>query len=256
MRLIATDAIVLHLFDYRETSRIIRLLTRDAGVVSAVARGARRPRNRFGAALDLFASGTAHLAMHPTRDLHALHGFDATRSRPEVATSLDRFGGASVVAEVCLRFGREDAADGLHDAAMRALDLIAGARHGEVTAAVLASVWRLVAELGFAPALELCATCHSPLPANAEATFHHRAGGALCPTCARRAGAGRRVPAEARATVAGWLAGADTLVRGAEARAHARLLHEFLEEHLIDGRPLRAYVAWEDRHRATTGALA
>jgi DNA repair protein RecO (recombination protein O) len=30
-----------------------------------------------------------------------------------------------------------------------------------------------------------------------------------------------------------------------EARAHQRLLREFLREHLTDGRPLRAFEAWE-----------
>jgi DNA repair protein RecO (recombination protein O) len=28
-------------------------------------------------------------------------------------------------------------------------------------------------------------------------------------------------------------------------RAHQRLLREFLEEHLTDGRPLKAYAVWE-----------
>jgi hypothetical protein len=35
-----------------------------------------------------------------------------------------------------------------------------------------------------------------------------------------------------------------TLVDVAEARAHQRLLREFLTEHLADGRPLRAFDAW------------
>ncbi|MFM8780511.1 MAG: DNA repair protein RecO, partial [Gemmatimonadota bacterium] len=54
--MLLTDALVLHAFDYRETSRIVRLATRHAGVVSAVARGARRPKSRFGSGLDLFTS--------------------------------------------------------------------------------------------------------------------------------------------------------------------------------------------------------
>ena len=59
MPLLATDAIVLHAFDYLESSRILRLVTREAGVRSALARGARRSRRRFGSALDLFAQGSA-----------------------------------------------------------------------------------------------------------------------------------------------------------------------------------------------------
>ena len=55
MPLLATEAIVLHAFDYLESSRIIRLLTREAGIQSTVARGARKSRGRYGSALDLFA---------------------------------------------------------------------------------------------------------------------------------------------------------------------------------------------------------
>ena len=46
MSLLVTDAIVLHAFDYLESSRIIRLLTREAGVQSALARGARKSRGQ------------------------------------------------------------------------------------------------------------------------------------------------------------------------------------------------------------------
>ena len=40
MSVTATDAIVLQCFPYGDTSRIVRLLTRDAGVHSAIAKGA------------------------------------------------------------------------------------------------------------------------------------------------------------------------------------------------------------------------
>jgi DNA repair protein RecO (recombination protein O) len=77
-------------------------------------------------------------------------------------------------------------------------------------------------------------------------TFDHRAGGALCARCARLGPRGRQLPAEARETLRCWLAGeASALGDPASRRAHQRLLREFLEEHLGDGRPLRAFVTWE-----------
>jgi len=82
MTLVVTEAIVLHAFDYLESSRILRLVTRDAGVRSVLARGAKRSRKRFGAALDLYAEGTAELQMKTGRDLDTLSGFDVVRARP------------------------------------------------------------------------------------------------------------------------------------------------------------------------------
>lgn len=247
MRILSTDAIVLHAFDYRETSRIVRLATRDAGVVSAIARGARRPKSKFGSAFDLFTSGVAQLAMHPTGDLHALNAFDATRSRPQLGASLGRFGAAEALSEVCMRFGQEDESGRVFEAAERALDTIGAAAPEQVAEAALAGLWHFVAGLGFAPSLDVCASCHSPLPNDVPVTFHHRAGGALCANCARRASGGRTLPPIARATISAWLQGADApLDDEASARAHRRLLREFLEEHVGDGRPLRAFLSWEE----------
>jgi DNA repair protein RecO (recombination protein O) len=57
--LVSTPAVVLHAFDYSETSRIVRLATREAGVQSALARGAKRSRSRYGSAFGLVAEGVA-----------------------------------------------------------------------------------------------------------------------------------------------------------------------------------------------------
>ena len=130
--MIQTEAIVLHGFDYRETSRIVRLATREAGVVSVIARGAKRPRSRFGQGLDLFTSGMAQLTLHPARDLHLLTAFDATRSRPALAESLARFNAASALGELCMRFGPEDEGGAIHDVLAAGLDAIGSATDPEV----------------------------------------------------------------------------------------------------------------------------
>ena len=245
MRLIESDSLVLHSFDYGETSSIVRIATRDAGVLSVIARGARRPKSPFGSAIDLFTSGVAHVRAHPSRDLHTLAGFDTTRTRTELAGSLQRFTAASAIAELCLRFGREDESGRVHDGATAALDAIGIASPGSVAAIALAGAWRVVAELGFTPSLDQCASCHADLAPDATVTFDHRAGGALCVNCARGR-TGRQLPSDARATLRLWLAGEGSALEDPSAcRAHQRLLREFLEEHLGDGRPLRAFVAWE-----------
>jgi DNA repair protein RecO (recombination protein O) len=248
VRQIQTDAVLLHSFAYRETSRIVRLATRDAGVLSVIARGAARPKSRFGSALDLFTSGVAHVALHPSRDLHTLTGFDATRTRAELAGSMARFHAASAVAELCLRFGKEDESGRVHDCASDTFDAIGISAGPDVHTVALAGAWRLVGELGFAPALEECASCHAELPRQEEVGFHHRAGGALCARCAALAPGGRRIPADARRALVAWTGGAAASELASSpvlVRAHQRLLREFLEEHLGDGRPLKAFAAWE-----------
>jgi DNA repair protein RecO (recombination protein O) len=248
MPLLATPAIVLHAFDYLESSRILRIVTREGGVRSALAKGARRSSRRFGSAVDLFAQGSAQLYVKPGRDLDNLSAFDVERARPELAADLGRFAGASAIAELTLRFGRDEADTTLFDAVVSALDALSVAAPDETLAATLAGAWHIVAELGFAPTLDLCADCHASLPLQDTVMFSHRAGGALCLRCGRLATTGRKLPAEARDTLREFIDGRHApSLDDAAARAHQRLLREFLAEHLTDGRPLRALEMWEDR---------
>ena len=246
MRQLATDALVLHVFDYSESSRIVRLATRDAGVVSALARGARRPKSRFGSSLDLFADGVADLLIKDGRDLHTLAAFDLTHARPALGLDLERFTGAATLAELALRFSTDDPEGALYPVLADALDTLAGAPESYTTTAALSGAWRLLAALGFEPALAGCATCHAPLPPDDDVVFSHAAGGAVCSRCGARALQTRRLPAEARRSLSAWLSGAPVPpLDGADSRAHQRLLREFVREHLEDGRPLRAFPVWE-----------
>lgn len=243
---LVTDAIVLHAFDYLESSRILKLVTRDAGVRSVLARGIRKSKRRFGGALDLFAQGSAELHTKPGRELDTLGAFDVTRSRPQLAMHLDRFTGASAIAELTLRFARDDADPGLFDAVAGALDGIASAPPEHAHAATLAGAWRVLAAFGIAPTIETCAECHAPVDPDAPAMFSHPAGGALCVRCGHFARSGRLLPPAARKTLSDWLAGHEHLLTDVnEVRAHQRLLREFVREHLADHRPLRAFEAWE-----------
>jgi DNA repair protein RecO (recombination protein O) len=253
MSLVVTDAIVLHVFDYLESSRILKLVTREAGVRSVLARGARRSKKRFGSALDLYAQGAAELHMKTGRDLDTLGDFDVVRARPQLAAQMSRFAGASAIAELTLSFAREAADPGLFAAVEWALDAIGNASPDQARAVTLAGAWRILRELGVAPTVDNCAECAALIERDAQAMFSHPAGGTLCDRCGHLVRSGRRLPASARAALRAWLADEPhSLANADDARAHQRLLREFLREHLSDDRPLRAFDAWE--RETLTGA--
>ena len=246
MSTLVTEALVLHAFDYLETSRIIRLMTRDAGIQSVLARGARNSRKRFGSAVDLFAQGTAELDVRENRELQSLLSFEITRGRAQLATDVGRFTAGSMITELALRASSDEPAPGMFDAVERALDNLALADPESSVSVGLAGAWQIIAALGFTPALNLCANCHADFDPSAAVVFAHAAGGALCPRCARLATGSRTLPAEARDALRTWIDG-DSNVRLSvqEARAHQRLLREFFLEHVAGDRELRAYTVWE-----------
>ena len=92
---------------------------------SVLARGARRSKARFGSAVDLFAQGHAELHLRDGRDLQTLAAFDVTHARPAIADDLNRFTGASALAEIMLRFAAaDDAHPQLFDVLAASLDRI------------------------------------------------------------------------------------------------------------------------------------
>lgn len=246
MNALTTDAIVLHAFDYLETSRIVRLLTRDAGVVSVLARGARRSRARYGSGMDLYAEGVAQISIKPQRELHNLNNMEITRSRAGIAHDIGRFTSAAVISELVMRFVGEESGSHLFDVASHLFDEISHSPADETVQTAVAGAWRLVAALGLTPSLDVCANCHIEIPPESDALFSHRAGGVLCTKCGALVAGVRRLPALARSTINLWLDASRTVELNAlEERAHQRLLREFVQEHLGADRPLRAFHVWE-----------
>lgn len=243
----STEAVVLHAFDYLESSRIIKLLTRELGLRSVLARGARSSRKRFGGGLDLFVQGVAELDVKPGRDLDTLASFDVARTRGGIGNDLARFAGASAVAELLLRFAQSDTDAELFEVATETLDRIARATGDHARDAAIGGAWRILAALGFAPSLEECGECGRGFSDDEIVLFSQSSGGTLCEACARLARVGRKLPAFARLSLLGMVQGeeAEAALSEVEARAHQRLLREFVIEHLSDGKPLRAFDAWE-----------
>lgn len=232
----ATEAIVLQSFPYGETSRIVRLLTRTAGVHSAIAKGALRPRSRY-AMMEPFAEGAATLYIRDTRDLQTLGAFDLTRSRQGLGRDLLRFGGASLIAELVLRTASEESHPELYDAVAAGLDRLHDVDTAALEVSVLAVTWHLIAELGFTPVLDGCIVCGDHIELAMDAMFDYAAGGLRCDRCA--AGLpGRRIPARARAALVEFSRGQPATVGATE--GHWRLLTRYLEHHILEGAPLRS----------------
>src|SRR5256885_6753669 len=127
MSLVTTPALVLQTYRYSETSKVVRLATRDLGVQSAIAKGALRPKSRFGAGLELLSEGMAQLYFHETRELHTLGAFDLVNLRRDLAADVGRFAGATMLAEVMLKMAPPAPLPAAYDALTAALDALAGA---------------------------------------------------------------------------------------------------------------------------------
>lgn len=235
---VTDQAIILQAFPYSETSKILRLATRDHGIRSVIAKGARRPRSRFGGLIEPFGEGIVTLYLKSTRELQTLGGFDLGRSRQTLGRNLLRFGSAALLAEVVIRTGSEEPQPHLFEGLSSALDRLDRVSDDEIEAAALAEIWALVRRLGFAPALEHCLVCGRTLPAGEDALFDYAAGGTRCSDCGNGPST-RRVPARARSTLLA-LARNEAVALDRTA-AHWQLLGRFLTYHVLEGSSLRSF---------------
>src|SRR6267143_724117 len=89
MGLVNTDAVVLRTYNLAEADRIVLCLTRSAGLVRAVARGARRMKSRFGAALEPFTLIKLAFYEKANRELVTMSQAEIIKSRFDLASQAE-----------------------------------------------------------------------------------------------------------------------------------------------------------------------
>jgi DNA repair protein RecO (recombination protein O) len=78
--LVESEAIVLRTYNLAEADKIVVCLTRRAGLVRAVARGARRLKSKYGAGLEPYTLLSLSFYEKEGRELHSLRELEIVRS--------------------------------------------------------------------------------------------------------------------------------------------------------------------------------
>ena len=257
MSLVSTPAVVLRTYRYSETSKIVRLATRDYGVQSAIAKGVLRPRSPFGAALETLSEGVAQLYHKETRELQTLAAFDVVQLRRDLAADLGRFAGAAALSEVMLKMAPPAPLPAAYEAFTLGLDALVHATPAATDAVAVRWLWLLVGVLGFAPQLDSCVRDGNAV--SGTVAFNVAEGGVLCAKCAGPQPPTRLPPQAYRDLVALNNEAADLpMLDAAHAAAHRRLIARFIRHHLDEtvrnGREPKstAIDIWERRAWAPT----
>lgn len=247
MPLVTTAAVVLQTHRYSETSKIVRLATRDLGVQSAIAKGVLRPKSRFGAALEFLSEGEAQLYFRDSRELHTLAVFDVMDLRRGLAAGVERFAGAAAAAEVMLKMAPPSPLPAAYATLTAGLDQLATIAAALVEAAAVRGLWELMAVLGFAVSLTECVRDGSAVDADQPVAFSAAEGGVLCARCAPPQPPTRLPPADYRTLLVLNDPAADLpVLDAAHAAAHRRLVARFVRHHIdIPPSSLSALDFWE-----------
>jgi DNA repair protein RecO (recombination protein O) len=184
MSLDKTEALVLRLYPFSETSLVVHALTPDCGRVHALAKGARRARTRGGEYLDLLVRAELVLLRSPTAALATLTAYTVLETFPAIRTDLRRLYPAYFLDELLHEVSRENEPNpALYAAGIDGLDALDRAPVEALPAALLAFEARFLEASGYLPELRRCVHCRrDPGPSEAIG-FSPRRGGLLCASC-------------------------------------------------------------------------
>ena len=178
-----TDALVLRIYPWSETSCIASVYTRDFGKLSVLAKGARRPKSPFEAALDLLSICRVVFIPKSGDALDLLTEAKLVRRYRAGAADLLRLYSGYYVAELLDRLtDKGDEQPELFELAESTLLALADPVL-ELRAVVLRLELQMLRMLGHLPTWRMCAQCGDEVPASDKATFGLLASGVLCERC-------------------------------------------------------------------------
>lgn len=188
------EGVVLRTQKLGEADRIVTLLTRQSGIVRAVAKGVRRTSSRFGARLEPFMHVDAQFARGRSLDIITqveTMGTHGALLGARIGADYGAYTSGTVMLETAERLTGEEGNPALQQYLLLVGALRALAAGDRQPSSVLDSfLLRSLSVSGYAPSFEACARCAAPGPHGA---FNTSAGGMLCTAC-RLPGSARPAP--------------------------------------------------------------
>ena len=187
---VTTQGIVLREVNYKESDKILTVLTRDLGKLTVKARGCRRKNSPLAAASQLLVY--SELTLFEYRDYWSMDQGDSLEQFWGVRQDVEKLALGSYFAEVMEAVAEE----GRPDPAL--LSLILNCLHAldqmDLPLGLIKTAfeWKTMALAGYEPMLDACAVCGVPEPE--EPRLHLREGVLHCARCRGGVGDGVSMP--------------------------------------------------------------
>jgi DNA repair protein RecO (recombination protein O) len=176
--------LMLRRVEYGDSDLIVTLLAREGGKISARARGARRSRRRFGAALGWFVISDAELTRRGSAELHTLLVADVREAFVDLAADPVALSHASYATELVRELVAAEQPEPAVFDLLVDLYRVARARPGRE--ALRSFELALLGRLGMAPDFERCSRCGTADEGDLArgALLEPEGGGVVCSGCA------------------------------------------------------------------------
>jgi DNA repair protein RecO (recombination protein O) len=186
--IVRTEAVILKSMDYRESSRILTLYTREFGKLSVLVKGARGPKSRLTGTTEPLNYVEVVFYKKDDRELQLLTQCDIIRSWRGLTDQLEKMGPAMAIIELTNAVTHAEERNlRQFELLVDCLDAVNNATSNATNAFYVFEV-RLLDILGFRPDFRLCSSCGSELGIEQAGKLSVDAarGGIHCAKCAEQ----------------------------------------------------------------------
>lgn len=171
------EGIVLRTMPYGESNKIVTIYTQEAGKITAMARGAKKPRSKLAAITQPFTYGS--FLVRQGRGMGTLSQGEQIESMRFLRENLEATAYASYIVEMIDRMTEQnERVSGVYNLLLESLQAINEQYDPEAIA--LFVEWKMLPVGGIYPILHECASCHAT---EGEFAFSFKEIGFICHRC-------------------------------------------------------------------------
>ncbi len=175
-----TEGIVLKSMEFKEADKIVTIYTKDYGKITAIAKGVRKTKSKFGSSLEILTYSI--FLIYKGRNIDIVSQTEILESFFSTSKEVIKFAFAANCVEIINKLTEEREINiGLFNLLKEVLHYLRGTNDPKLLA--LSFKWQTMSILGYRPSLNHCCRCNKSTEDQKEMYFNIREGGLVCNNC-------------------------------------------------------------------------
>jgi len=175
-----TEGIVLKSTEYEEADKIVTIYTKNYGKITAIAKGVRKTKSKFGSSLEILTLSI--FLIHKGRNMDIVSQTEILESFFTTSKEVIKFAFAANCVELINKLTEEREINiGLFNLLKEVLHYLRETNDPKLL--TLSFKWQIMSILGYRPLLNYCCRCNRSIEDQKEMYFNIKEGGLVCNHC-------------------------------------------------------------------------